>query len=128
MMPTRYDDIWTAAIGAVAAQASSEVPKAAASSSPVPDSTTRHRASRSVGISSLPALMIARTGVTPVTPIIFSTPISAPTQWDRSMISWVAQPGMKYLLPPEMPTTSWGNTGPMTVSYTHLTLPTNREV
>ena len=91
------------------------MPKAAASSSPEPDSTTRHSASRSLGIISDPALMMARIGVMPLVPITFSTPSSAPTQWLRSIASWVAQPGMKYLLPPEIPTTSCGKTGPITM-------------
>ena len=82
--------------------------------SPVPDWTTRHNASRSPGIIAEPASTMARTGVTPVVPIIVSMPMRAPTQWDKSMASWVLQPGMKYLLPPEMPMTSCGNTGPMT--------------
>ena len=43
--------------------------------------------------------------------------IRAPTQWEMSMTSCTEQPGKKYLLPPEKPTTSWGNTGP-TIRFT----------
>ena len=81
--------------------------------SPVPDCTTRHSASFSPGIIADPASTMARTGVIPGVPIMVSMPMRAPTQCDRSMASWVLQPGMKYLLPPEKPTTSCGKTGPM---------------
>ena len=38
----------------------------------------------------------------------------APSQCDRSIISWPDTPGKRYLSPPENPTTSCGNTGPTT--------------
>ena len=56
----------------------------------------------------------ARTGVIPRVPMISELVISAPTQCVRSMICCPAMPGKKYLLPPENPTTSCGNTGPTT--------------
>ena len=58
----------------------------------------------------------ARTGVTPRVPIISALVIKAPTQWERSISSWPDTPGKKYLLPPEKPTTSCGNTGPTTMA------------
>ncbi len=58
--------------------------------------------------------MRARTGVTPRLPIIAALVMSAPTQCETSMTSWPETPGKKYLLPPENPTTSCGNTGPTT--------------
>jgi len=48
--------------------------------------------------------------------IIAALVISAPTQCDRSISSWPETPGKKYLLPPENPTTSCGNTGPTTIA------------
>ena len=62
------------------------------------------------------SLIRARTGVTPRVPIIFALVIKAPTQCDRSISSWPDTPGKKYLLPPENPTTSCGNTGPTTIA------------
>jgi hypothetical protein len=40
--------------------------------------------------------------------------ISAPSQCETSMIFLPPTPGKKYLLPPDMPTTSCGSTGPTT--------------
>ena len=40
--------------------------------------------------------------------------MSAPSQCDTSMIRWPPTPGKKYLLPPDIPTTSCGRTGPTT--------------
>ena len=62
------------------------------------------------------SLIKARTGVTPLVPIILALVIKAPTQCDRSISSWPDTPGKKYLLPPENPTTSCGNTGPTTIA------------
>ena len=62
------------------------------------------------------SLINARTGVTPRVPIISALVIKAPTQWDRSISSCPETPGKKYLFPPEKPTTSCGNTGPMTIA------------
>ena len=62
------------------------------------------------------SLMSARTGVTPRVPIMAALVIKAPTQCERSISSCPDTPGKKYLLPPEKPTTSWGNTGPMTMA------------
>ena len=71
-------------------------------------------------MSAAPSLIIARTGVMPV-PMISLLVMSAPTQWVMSMNSWEATPGMKYLVPPEMPTTSWGKTGPTTIATSDST-------
>ena len=68
-----------------------------------------------------PSLIMARTGVMPVVPMISLLVMSAPAQWVMSMNSWEATPGMKYLLPPEMPTTSCGNTGPTTIATSDST-------
>jgi hypothetical protein len=65
-------------------------------------------------MSAAPSSISARTGVIPVVPMISAEVISAPSQCETSMIFWPATPGKKYLLPPEMPTTSWGRTGPTT--------------
>ena len=92
------------------------MPKAAACRVSVPDSTTRQSASRSAGISEAASLTRARTGVTPRVPIISALVIRAPTQWDTSISSGPETPGKKYLLPPEKPTTSCGNTGPITIA------------
>ena len=62
------------------------------------------------------SLIRARTGVTPRLPIMAALVIKAPTQWDRSISSGPETPGKKYLLPPEKPTTSCGNTGPTTIA------------
>ena len=75
---------------------------------------TTQNAYFSAGISAAPSLMSARTGVTPVVPMISAEVMSAPSQWDTSMMRWPATPGKKYLLPPDMPTTSCGSTGPTT--------------
>ncbi len=66
------------------------------------------------GISAAPSLISARTGVRPVVPMISAEVISAPSQCETSMIFCPATPGKKYLLPPDMPTTSCGSTGPTT--------------
>src|SRR3954454_6168813 len=66
------------------------------------------------GIRAAPSLISARTGVIPVVPMISAEVISAPSQCDTSMIFGPATPGKKYLLPPDMPTTSCGSTGPTT--------------
>jgi hypothetical protein len=58
----------------------------------------------------------ARTGVTPRVPIISALVINAPTQCDKSISSRPETPGKKYLFPPENPTTSCGNTGPITIA------------
>ena len=47
----------------------------------------------------------------PRVPMISALVISAPSQCDRSMSSRPETPGKRYLLPPENPTTSCGNTG-----------------
>jgi len=80
----------------------------------VPDLATTQMASFWLGISAAASLISARTGVMPRVPMISALVMRAPTQWVRSMISCPAMPGKKYLLPPEMPTTSCGNTGPTT--------------
>ena len=92
------------------------MPNAAACKVSAPDATTRQSARRSAGIIEAASLIIARTGVTPRVPIISALVINAPTQWDRSISSGPETPGKKYLLPPENPTTSCGNTGPMTMA------------
>ena len=56
----------------------------------------------------------ARTGVIPRVPMMSALVIRAPSQCEKSMTSGPATPGKKYLLPPENPTTSCGNTGPTT--------------
>ena len=56
--------------------------------------------------------MRARTGVMSVVPMISAEVMSAPIQCETSMMSWPATPGKKYLLPPEMPTTSCGQHRP----------------
>gem|GEM_PF-6160531 len=45
--------------------------------------------------------------------------MSAPSQWKKSRISCPASPGKRYLLPPEKPTTSCGNTGPMMIRWSY---------
>ena len=65
-------------------------------------------------MSAAPSSISARTGVMPVVPMISAEVISAPSQCETSMIFWPATPGKKYLLPPEIPTTSCGSTGPST--------------
>ena len=52
--------------------------------------------------------------MTPRVPMISALVISAPSQCETLMTSWLEMPGKKYLLPPEKPTTSCGNTGPTT--------------
>jgi hypothetical protein len=79
-----------------------------------PDFTTTQNASLSPGTSETASSISARTGVVPRVPMISALVISAPSQCDRLMTSWLETPGKKYLLPPENPTTSWGNTGPTT--------------
>src|SRR4051794_29363798 len=111
---SRYVTWVSAETSADAAQASSGVPNAAACSVSVPDATTRQNASRRAGIIAAASLIIARTGVMPGVPIISALVINAPTQCDTSISSWPETPGKKYLLPPEKPTTSCGNTGPTT--------------
>jgi hypothetical protein len=77
---------------------------------------TTQSASFSAGIRAAPSSISARTGVMPVVPMISADVISAPSQCETSMIFWPPTPGKKYLLPPEMPTTSWGRTGPTTMA------------
>ena len=72
-------------------------------SRPVPDWTTRHSASRWLGISDAASLISARTGVMPRVPMISALEMSAPSQCEKSMTCWPATPGKKYLLPPEKP-------------------------
>ncbi len=79
-----------------------------------PSAVTTQKASFSAGISAAPSLIRARTGVRPVVPMISAEVINAPSQCDTSMIFWPATPGKKYLLPPDIPTTSCGSTGPTT--------------
>ena len=55
------------------------------------------------GTSAAASSISARTGVMPRVPMISALVISAPSQCERSMISWPATPGKKYLLPPEKP-------------------------
>ena len=59
--------------------------------------------------------MTARTGVYP-DPMISRLVSRAPSQCVKSMMSCPAIPGQKYLVPPENPTTSCGNTGPQITS------------
>jgi hypothetical protein len=80
----------------------------------LPASPTTQNDTFCAGTSAAPSLISARTGVTAVVPMISAEVISAPIQRETSMISWPATPGKKYLLPPEMPTTSCGRTGPTT--------------
>ena len=77
----------------------------------VPGLVTMQSASRSPGTIDAASSMSARTGVIPRVPMIFELVISAPSQCDRSMSSRPDTPGNRYLLPPEKPTTSCGNTG-----------------
>ncbi len=110
--------MWVCAeIFAIAAQAACGSPNAIAPRSAPPSATSMVKASFSVGMSSLAASMSWRTGVMPRVPMIRLAVISAPTQWEMSMTSCTEQPGKKYLLPPEKPTTSWGKTGP-TIRFT----------
>src|SRR5882762_5636188 len=55
---------------------------------------------------------IFRTGVH-LLPMIIGLVTTAPSQWKKFRISGPATPGKRYLFPPEKPTTSCGNTGPM---------------
>ena len=75
----------------------------AACSAPLPDCATTQSASVSAGISAAASSISARTGVMPRVPMMSALVISAPSQCERSMISWPATPGKKYLLPPEKP-------------------------
>ncbi len=94
-----------------------EVTAASTAPSTAPSATsavTAQNASFSDGISAAPSSISARTGVIPVVPMISAEVISAPSQCETSMIFWPPTPGKKYLLPPEIPTTSCGSTGPST--------------
>src|SRR4051795_6570637 len=93
-----------------AASAGSPTDAAASSRSAV----TTQKASFRAGISAAPSLIKARTGVVPVVPMISAEVINAPSQCETSMIFCPATPGKKYLLPPDIPTTSCGSTGPTT--------------
>ena len=105
--------MWVCAeIFAIAAQAACGSPKAIALSSWPPERTSMVKASFSAWMRSLAASISWRTGVMPRVPMMRLAVISAPTQWEMSMTSWTEQPGKKYLLPPEKPTTSCGKTGP----------------
>ncbi len=53
-----------------------------------------------------------RTGVH-LLPMIIGLVTTAPSQWKKFRMSGPLTPGKRYLLPPEKPTTSCGNTGPM---------------
>ena len=66
---------------------------------------------RSTGTSAAARSTTARTGVYLV-PMIDGLVMSAPSQWNMSMISCPPIPGNRYLLPPEKPTTSCGKVGP----------------
>ncbi len=103
-----------AAIPAAAAHAWTVVPTETECSSEVPASVTTATQYLGPGMRSVAALMSSRTGVTPSVPMISKEEMRAPTQWEISMTSWPERPGKKYLLPPDMPTTSWGSTGPTT--------------
>src|SRR5664279_1076470 len=111
---SRYFTWVSADTCAQAAQAASGAPNDAACNALVPDWATRHRASRRLGIMDAASLISARTGVIPRVPMMSALVINAPSQCEKSMTSGPATPGKKYLLPPENPTTSCGNTGPTT--------------
>ena len=96
---------------AAAAQAADGSANVMACRSCVRDLVTMHSASRCPGTIDAASLMSARTGVIPRVPMISALVISAPSQCDRSMSSRPETPGKRYLLPPEKPTTSCGNTG-----------------
>src|SRR4051794_28056587 len=98
------------------AQASSGAPNAAACRVSVLEPTTTQSASRSTGTIEAASSISARTGVVPGFPISSTVVISAPTQCERLISSGPETPGKKYLLPPEKPTTSCGNTGPTTIA------------
>ena len=91
------------------------MPNETDSRSVVCERTTKAMQRRCPGIIAAPSLIMARTGVTAGVPMMCELVMSAPTQWVREMKPSWATPGMKYLLPPDMPTTSWGRTGPMTI-------------
>ena len=57
-----------------------------------------------------------RTGVH-LLPMIIGLVTTAPSQWKKFSTSGPLTPGKRYLLPPEKPTTSCGNTGPMMMSW-----------
>src|SRR5579871_3060291 len=57
-----------------------------------------------------------RTGVH-LLPMIIGFVQTAPSQWKKFKISGPPTPGNKYLLPPEKPTTSCGNTGPTMMTW-----------
>jgi hypothetical protein len=59
-----------------------------------------------------------RTGVCAL-PMMATLVISAPSQWNMSMIRCPAIPGNRYLSPPEKPTTSWGKTGPISANWSY---------
>src|SRR5690625_5406677 len=112
--------MWVCAeILAIAAQAACGSPKAIAFRSWPPETTSMVKAYLSVSTSALAASISWRTGVMPRVPMMRLAVISAPTQWEMSMTSCTEQPGKKYLLPPEKPTTSWGKTGPTMRSEEH---------
>ncbi len=102
---------------AAAAQAARGSPNVTACRSLECDLVTRQNASRSPGTIDAASSISARTGVTPRVPIVSALVISAPSQCERSMSSRPDTPGKRYLLPPENPATSCGNTGP-TISVT----------
>src|SRR3954465_6888146 len=101
-----------AAPSAAAAQAATGSPYAIECRAADPDLTTTQNASLSLGTSETASSMSARTGVVPRVPMIVALVMRAPSQCDTLMTSWLETPGKRYLLPPEKPTTSCGNTGP----------------
>lgn len=107
----------SAATSAAAAQDTRGSPKAIECSSRDADRTTTQKASFSAGINAAASSISARTGVVPRVPMVRALVINAPSQCDTLITSWLEMPGTKYLLPPEKPTTSCGNTGP-TISVT----------
>ena len=94
---------------AAADHASSGVP-AYSPASPLP-STTMQNARRSTGSSAAARSSTCRTGVH-LLPMMRGLVMTAPSQWKKCRISGPEMPGKMYLLPPEKPTTSCGNTGP----------------
>src|SRR6185312_9573010 len=102
------------ATSAAAAQAATGCPNAIECRAGDPDLTTTQKASLGPGTSAAASSMSARTGVVPRVPMIVALVMRAPSQCDTLMTSWLETPGKRYLLPPEKPTTSCGNTGPTT--------------
>src|SRR6185312_7188971 len=95
----------------------------AASGVPVQRPTSDLSGATTIARQSLSTLTMApaqsttlRTGVH-LLPMIIGLVQTAPSQWKKFKIFGPPTPGNRYLLPPEKPTTSCGNTGPQMMTW-----------